>query len=189
MISDQEGWAIGQGFLPLSSPVPLKNGGSEQQGTIGKLLLHYSHGEWTIVDHGTTDPTFETIAMSSPTNGWMLGSNGAENTLLHYEGTRWQVLPLPGKISTTPFMTLTPISDKEVWLAGDALAHYDGTTWTQRSLPAPHLPSSLTILRSLCMISPHEGWTVGDESNTSHGVILHIIAGQIIVQSQLSTPF
>ncbi|GHP00593.1 hypothetical protein KSF_106400 [Reticulibacter mediterranei] len=185
MTSASEGWAIGAGFLPTASPTPTTSG-IEQNGTLGTVLLRYHQGWWSVFKQWATDPEFTRIAMHGPQQGWLLGSNGAETTLLRYDGDQWRPLALPQRIRTSAFHTLVPDGDKGIWLAGTTLAHYDGTVWRQTALPVN--PSSPIVLFGLSMISPDEGWAVGSVSNSAQGVILHYQRGRLDMQSTASTP-
>lgn len=184
MISAEEGWAVGQGTLLTSSPTTT---GTAQSGLLVTVILHRAFGIWTVLERTTTGPGLDTISMQGSEQGWLLGDNGANTTLLRYDGS-WQFLPLPPSIRTTAFHTLVPMAHQDVWLAGATLAHYNGKTWTRYQLPPTSVPSSPIIISGLSMIAPQEGWAVGSLSNTPQGIILHYVAGRIIGQSTPSMP-
>jgi hypothetical protein len=109
------------------------------------LLMHYSHGQWTILPKPTgLDDTseFAAVSMISSHDGWAWASKDIPlgdryqsfrpgGVLLHYNGTAWQIATpvFPIGIGSDP-CALLMLSPTDGWATGeDTTLHYDGTAW------------------------------------------------------------
>ena len=108
------------------------------------------------------------VAMSSATDGWAVGEYG---TILRYTGGAWRPFPAP---THADLYGVASLSASEAWAVGldiaaghGILLHFADGRWEQvRGLSVP-------ALRSVTLVSPVEGWAVGDG-----GTILHLMGGQ-----------
>jgi len=68
------------------------------------------------------------LYMSSPTDGWAAGVNGATSAIAHWDGNSWSAWPSPA-VNTLDAAGGSSASD--VWMAGDngVIAHWNGTSW------------------------------------------------------------
>lgn len=126
MVSDTEGWALGQKIVSqngITAGVPLQ-----------QLLYHYKNGHWSATPvsvSGGGYVTLESITMRSPGDGWIVGaqsntrpgttaSNYQQQTiLLHYGGGAWQQVSVPD--TGTPVSAVTGLAfsgDGSGWAAG-----------------------------------------------------------------------
>lgn len=122
MVSARDGWAVGH-----------------ISGKPSTLLMHYSHGTWTILPKpaGLDDTSeFTAVSMVSAHDGWA-----------------WASMPIP-------------IGDRyHSYRPGGVLLQYDGTTW---KIATPVFPLSIGLDPSaLLMLSPTDGWATG-EGTTLH---------------------
>jgi hypothetical protein len=194
MVSATDGWAVGfYGLLhytggawtevPNPAGVPMQTMGiamlSASEGwTLGRaeddstdVALHYKDGQWTATRLSTkVRPT--SVQMLSPTNGWAVGQYG----LLHYRDGKW------GKVSAPVFKPLRQIallSATSGWAVGSdsqygsndpVLMYYTGSGWANR--PVEIKPWLLTEsnhgLNAISMLSPTDGWAVGDDGTMLH---------------------
>lgn len=106
------------------------------------------------------------IAMTSPDEGWAVGSLGnpeqsITSLILHYSHCRWvQEGPaLPGM----GLDSLAVVSASDAWASGsdlsgerDILLHYTGTGWLQITIPG--LDTSKVGFGGIVMLSAGEGW-------------------------------
>jgi hypothetical protein len=195
MVSPTEGWAVGGvaqfGLAPM-------------QGT----LLHLVNGQWLNDTDLGSAPGIGSIAMTSPTDGWLTYSapaasqndsttSPAEAGLAHYDGQHWHAVPLPDSlvfdtIQPFPRLIVRMASATNGWIFpfqvqpnGPAVfLHYNGTAWQPVTAP---FPSSLTPPKfyqfyDLAITGPDELWVIGDYTDDAGGgqtmVIVHYLNGQ-----------
>jgi photosystem II stability/assembly factor-like uncharacterized protein len=188
MVSPSEGWAVGDtescGSQPISTP-----DGSTCRG--GILLLHYLDGTWSPVHLPFQVGGLTTISALSATDVWA----GGNTLILHYDGHTWRQMPNPQRFILSKMQML---SDTDGWAVGadpdlynpGLLLHYDGKSWTEQPLPAS-LGASIQDNKGfdgLTMISPTEGWVIGDwhgGSPAQIGIILHYTHGQWAIQDRI----
>lgn len=108
------------------------------------VFLRYHAGQWQIETYPSL-PLMDyvnQVDMVSPTNGWaiahipVVGSPGAGDTLIHYDGSQWNVVPTPqfDDRAYVSFAWLAAASH-DVWVVGSA-------QWpTQRGYPTPVFPA------------------------------------------------
>lgn len=109
------------------------------------------------------------IAMLSPTDGWIVGSQGV---ILHYAAGTWQLVASP---VSADLWSVSLDSPHDGWAVGSSyflngishgnMLHYTGGSWQ-----AVSNPPTAQYLSGAQMVSPTEGWAVGKD-------ILHYVAG------------
>ncbi|HKS70755.1 MAG TPA: zf-HC2 domain-containing protein [Ktedonobacterales bacterium] len=126
MVSDTEGWALGQKIVAqngITAGVPLH-----------QLLYHYQNGHWSstpVSVSGGGYITLESITMRSADDGWIIGSQSnvrpgttasnyqQQTILLHYSGGTWHQVDIPN--TGTPVNAVTGLAfsgDGSGWAAG-----------------------------------------------------------------------
>jgi hypothetical protein len=178
MVSASDGWAW------ASMPIPI--GDRYHSFRPGGVLLHYDGTAWKIATHVFpigigNDPS--ALLMLSPTDGWATG----ENTTLHYDGTAWHEVTALSDQQWGGGSAIAATSPHDIWIVrfGGDIINYDGTSWTEQRITlafGQQLPGAIQ-LNGIAMLSPSEGFAVGDISNSSSGVILHYAGGRWSVQS------
>lgn len=175
MASPSEGWAGGMDGGPTS---------------VSPLLLHYFGGKWqrvTLPNAGGAT-RINTIEMVSPTEGWALetifnNAGGEAGTqLLHYTHGVWHSV---GGLVAATLTGLAAVSSQTVWMVGSVtgttggIFEYNDGQIAQVSSPTPN------IIHAVTMLSPTDGWAVGDGAATLHwdgtrwtkvGFIIHGVA-------------
>jgi photosystem II stability/assembly factor-like uncharacterized protein len=167
MVSANEGWAVGWS-QPPGAP-------GRTYGTI----LHYVAGTWRLVTdqvpHGLL-----AVAMASSREGWAVGSGG---TLLHYSAGSWTAVPSP---TTRDLNAVVMVSSSEGWAVGGTnytgstvgvkpgngtILHYRAGQWTTVT------DSGFDDLYGVAMVSPSEGWAVGEFAAILHYVSASWVSG------------
>ncbi len=159
MVSPDEGWAVGW-----------------TEATQQASILHYTHGHWTPTNiagmAGVTASGLRGIVMLSAREGWAVGSQffnsgyGEETTLvLHYINGQWTRIPWSMAGS---FNSVAAFPSGDVWAVGEdnpatgpgLIVHLRNGVPIQEDRPAPGL------LHDIAMVSPSDGWAVGDGAAT-----------------------
>jgi hypothetical protein len=97
-----------------------------------------------------------------------VGWGGARGLILKWDGANWNTVAnqvLPSWPLQTTFYAVDSVAVRAVWAAGHApnqavIVRWNGLRWTAETIT----PSFAGILRDLVMVSPNEGWAVGDKS-------------------------
>jgi hypothetical protein len=214
MLSSTDGWAVAQGSIlhytggawrvaytysvpgdtiflttiAMISPSEGWVGGDGTASTDNGFLLHYHGGEWLRValPGASASTNVNAISMLSPDEGWALerlfGDTGTSSRLLHYQNGAWRAVG--GTIDAT-LTGLAAVSSHMVWMVGSVTGttggifqYFDGQI-AQIYSPTPNILSAVT------MLSPTDGWAVGDGAATLHwdgtswtkvGLVIHGIA-------------
>jgi photosystem II stability/assembly factor-like uncharacterized protein len=171
MVSASEGWAVGfqqGGILPGSNCVT--DSSKPDQG----IIMHYQDGQWQeaaqIAGDGKTRYfTLSGLAMVSPDEGWAVGSEG---TIVHYHNGVWTRVASPIAQEGGTLYSVAMVSATEGWAVGEygTILHYHNGAWSivANTLPriaptaTPHLNLSQYSLHDIAMVSPTEGWAVGN---------------------------
>lgn len=103
------------------------------------------------------------IGMSSPADGWAMGSKMAANAnggssqdpayVLHYTGGRWVEVQTEIHAWISAIKMLSPTDG---WAVGTDVYHYDGVTWREVKLPV------MTQFNAIDVVSPNDIWLAGD---------------------------
>ena len=220
-ISYDDGWAVGCGFDqnvgdPVALPPPTCTYPPAVDGQAimnVPVALHWDGVTWSAQLNGLAGPNagpLLSVFMVSPTDVWAVGSNPAGNG-----GTFWHWTGIAGLgggwtyqgAAAAPLYSVFMVSPTEGWAVGGGplpagppvvagvggvIYHYFGGTWT--AVPSPLAPPALAdaTLRSVFMLSPTEGWAVGDDGTNQPncppatpavwvscgvGIILHYTGG------------
>jgi hypothetical protein len=103
MLSADDGWASGTRYDGRDP----KNG----------VLLRYQSGLWNEV--ATTDGKLDAIAMASPSDGWVVGTDpSGDGVFYHYDGTTWTQ---SGSAPDTPLDQASVGPDGDAWALGIAV--------------------------------------------------------------------
>jgi len=94
------------------------------------IVYFYDGSSWSQMDVGTVDGLWD-VWGTSPSNVFAVGAN---NTILHYDGSRWT--SMASNINFPSPITLLAVwgsSASDVFAAGTwgVVVHYDGSQWTQ----------------------------------------------------------
>lgn len=164
MVSAKEGWIVGETSLPVS------NGGS--QSTSVGIIFHYLNGTWTIANGTLVPPVLRSLFILSADDIWTVGDEG---TILHYDGVQWNEVTDSVIANTFSLTDVAATSNHDVWVTGTAgvILHYDGTTWKRITGKISQGEADTANFSSISMVSPDEGWIVGNRTNGSKGLVLH----------------
>ncbi|MGZ3680745.1 MAG: WD40/YVTN/BNR-like repeat-containing protein [Ktedonobacterales bacterium] len=157
MVSSDEGWAVGSSDAPRA------------------LVLHYARGHWTPVNvagmPGDSVSALRGIAMVSAQEGWAVGSeladNGEKTLLLHYVSGQWTRLAWS---MTGSFNDVAAFPSGDVWAVGEdsALSGPGLVVHLRQGVPIQEDRPAPSLLQSIAMRSPGEGWAVGGGAATVH---------------------
>lgn len=144
------------------------------------LIEHWNGTAWSIVpspDPGSDTNSLRAVDGVSPEDLWAVGSydsggNLAQPLALHWDGTAWSQVDVPGLNSLRATLSgLVVISAGDVWAAGytwgqgggiayrTLLLHWDGTAWTQ--VPSPNAGTWDDRLTSISAVSAGDIWVAG----------------------------
>lgn len=140
MISETDGWAVGGDFLA---------GGA---GT-----YHWDGITWEEISNPYDDQQYRellAVDMVTADYGWAVGYSG---TILNWDGTQWTDVPKPVNIWFLRDVSAPTVDD--AWAVGNTgeIIHWQGSQWITVTNPVT------TPLTAIDMISPTEGWAVGEE--------------------------
>ena len=171
IVSATESWAVGNGTTAA-----------------GAAMLKWDGTLWTSVPSGTPAGTsLYGINMLSSTDGWAVGctdpTSGCQNPIIvRWNGLAWSAVTPPSGIhGLRDVFMLSPTNG---WAVGYAPAtagqatiiHWDGSQWT--SVPGPSVGGVVgvvySVLNSVHMTSPTDGWAVGnDTASSGKSLIVH----------------
>lgn len=167
MLSADDGWAVGTKW--------------ESSSLTESAIFHYDGGRWVPVSDAFPNVDLLSLSMISANEGWAVGdaadpATGSDTgVFLHYTGGHWVWIDAP-KTANYVFK-VQMLSAAEGWALGVPqppitsaappllLLHYSNGAWS--------LVANQWRLTDLSMISPTDGWAVGD-----NGVIAHYQNGQ-----------
>jgi hypothetical protein len=104
----------------------------------------------------------ESVSFSSPTNGWAVGSNGSQSTLIYFfNGTSWAAAVLPNM----HLSDVVAVDNSEAWAIGNTgnqplVMHYTTATGWQPYTSFNQYPTN-TTLRAIGANGPNDVWIVG----------------------------
>jgi hypothetical protein len=144
------------------------------------LIEHNTGSGWRSVavpSVGAAGGDLRAIAAVSARDIWAVGWAGDKPLALHYDGTRWRVVPTapnpPGEQPGGRLRAVAAVSSKDVWAVGDRptsdgpgvlVQHWDGHRWT--FVPAPsQQPTDFNALLGLAVVSARDIWAVGSRGD------------------------
>src|SRR5207244_470365 len=117
------------------------------------------------------------ISAISANDVWAVGNMDGLTYSLHWDGTKWSVVPTPQiGDKTNDLFAVKGLSANNVWAVGryftdvddeTLILHWDGHAWRQVPSPSP-LRMLDNFLFRLGATSPTDVWTVGE---TDRGVV------------------
>jgi hypothetical protein len=169
MLSPVDGWAAGNkiNFEVVDRIQQIK--------TMTPTLLHWNGHAW-MNEPSPVDAFIYSIDMISPTDGWMAGYEGWENSdemwgegrgrnmlgnvILHWDGQQWNKITPPVK---NDIVMIQMIASNEGWATAEdgILLKWDGIAWKQVPNPSKKTPE-------ISMISLNEGWAIDGTENIYH---------------------
>ena len=150
------------------------------------VIVQYNGSAWQLNTIPDSASAIKDLDMFDSSTGWAVG---AQNTLLRYTGGgTWQSESLDTGGLVYDLEKIQLVSATEAWAVGVSvnkkglqtglILHYQNNSWQ----PVPVANDKLigTELRGLSMLSPDEGWAVGE-----HGEFLYYSAGtwQLVAKS------
>ncbi|HID87040.1 MAG TPA: hypothetical protein EYP55_06620, partial [Anaerolineae bacterium] len=169
---------------PTTTPAATETATSTPTGTAQPTAAPLgTWSEWP----SPTDKDLNAVHMVSAEEGWAVGgelnprTSQYEGVILHYDGDRWTV---DAELEGISLDSVYLVSAEEGWAVGKrrrrnsgeeegVILHYDGTGWSILSVDELNPPLPPPPLRDVHMVSPDEGWAVGEQ-----GIILHYQDGQ-----------
>ena len=117
------------------------------------VILHYTGGSWNTVAPPAGSYVLTSVFMVNPDEGWAVGC----------EGTVDQCSPAPHTNANGEGSRAEPEGS-------GIILHYTvtGGVGTWAIFPSPTTPTALPPLNSIFMVSPNEGWAVGDMATVLH---------------------
>ena len=175
IVSATESWAVGSGTAGAAT------------------MLKWDGTIWASVPSGTpTGTSLYSISMLSSTDGWAVGctdpgagcQTASSAIIVRWNGLAWSVVTHPsGILGLRDVFMLSPTNGWAVGYAPTAggqatIIHWDGLQWT--SVPGPTVGAAVggvySILNSVHMVSPTDGWAVGYDTTgaaTGKCLIVH----------------
>ena len=150
------------------------------------LITHWDGRNWVVDNQVSFSAGGDilNIEVVSSTDVWAVGyyypdkSSGAHALMMHWNGSRWNSMPVdklrPGVFADT----ISVISSNDVWAAGSdgdvaATMHWDGTTWKQVSIPAS-VSKVLSEISGLAAVSSTDVWAGGYiRAEETSSIVLH----------------
>jgi hypothetical protein len=114
---------------------------------------------------------------------WAAGQTPNDPVVEHYDGTSWQLAPVPSGLFYPVLNAVTARSASDVWVFGHAytdangttsnqvLAHWNGTAWSLS--PSPFAPNTYGAQFSSAASSPGHVWAFGTNSNNQPLILSH----------------
>src|SRR4051794_30728764 len=124
--SADDAWAVGQYSAPRSH-------------TIQTNILHWDGSTWTRLASPNANTFFSQlygVVGVSAADAWAVGyststSRRFRSLLLHWDGIRWSIVPVPGK----ELDAVDALSPTSAWAVGHGvLLHWNGTRWSKQSI-------------------------------------------------------
>lgn len=175
-LSPDNGWAVGE----------------------GGVILHWDGRAWSVAREPQPSPPpggysliWNAIGFSSPTDGWVVGTEysegGGSGYTMHWNGTAWEEppqIPQPYDIYSSPLFLLDVIafSPHDAWVVGEnhrggLTLRWDGYLWIVVPNPFASLKFGRCWLYSISAISPDSIWVagifLGGAGISNQGIVIH----------------
>jgi len=150
-------WAVGSVVTPTGSrPLTERNTGSGWRVSLPNV--------------GAAGGSLAGVAAVTAQDVWAVGASGPNPLALHYDGTRWRVVPTPpgGRLSA-----VAAVSTTDVWAVGSQptgdgpgilVQHWNGHQWSVVDAPAQP-PTDFNALTGLAVVNAHDIWAVGSRGD------------------------
>jgi len=176
MVDSGDVWTVGGGG---------QNGGGTTatcSTTPCPVILHYTGGSWNTVAPPAGSYVLNSVFMVNPNEGWAVG---CEET----DGLHNQCSPPPHTNPNGEGSRAEPEGT-------GVILHYTvtGGVGTWAIFPSPTTPTALPPLNAVFMVSPNEGWAVGDQATVLHYTVTggigtwNVVAVGGLPSSQLPPP-
>jgi photosystem II stability/assembly factor-like uncharacterized protein len=170
---------------PLTGPMNPNDGWAVGNASMSgePTIYHWNGFMWTKgVTIGTTN-NLNSVFMLNGGDVWTVGGGNNPTAscstppcpvILHFTGGSWNTItPPPGSYRLKGVFM---VSSTEGWAVGQSLGnvgtilHYTvtGGVGAWATFPAPSTPSTIRSLNSIFMLSPTDGWVVGDNATILH---------------------
>ncbi len=160
------------------------------------LTLHWDGTRWNRVPISSSSGTLVelySVAAIDSSDIWAVGYQSDEHSSFspisaHWNGTRWDVLPMPSNGPEQQLRAITARGKNDVWVVGDQfrpaqdvpgapagyyplIEHWDGATWSiiADTDTAPTTGSLIGVSAA----GPSDVWAVGELSIGAHMLTLH----------------
>jgi len=128
-------------------------------------IFNWNGTSWNEV-FSHTPKHLNSIHILSADEGWIVGEDtfqgsAAKGVSLHWNGTQWTPIALPGD-QRYRLESVFMLNSDDVWASDsgpNALIHWDGTEWEE----VTQAPGSLHGLYDLDFVSADDGWVVGQD--------------------------
>ena len=157
---------------------------SDKSGTLDRpLVLHYDGKGWSTAPTGDAAGALWSIAAIANDNVWAVGNNGPQSLTMHWDGTRWSVVPSPNpRRGSNSLNSVAANGPNDVWAAGSSggggsdrtmSIHWDGTRWN--AIPIPTTGDYSDTINSVAALPNGDVWAVGSTIADTHGTNLAVI--------------
>jgi hypothetical protein len=113
------------------------------------------------------------VSAVSASDAWAggIGTGNPDDLMMHWNGTRWAKVAIPGKTDNLDSVSADSASD--AWAVGYGSAglktvnvalHWNGTSWAKTAVPSVGVTPVVDQLVSVSALSPDDAWAVGSFS-------------------------
>jgi hypothetical protein len=153
MLSANDVWAVGSlgSSRPFEAPVP--------------VAMHWDGAQWSHIPISITQefpPALNSVSAVAPNDIWAVGDSGRGRygnvpTLLHWNGTVWELVRYPGTGTSRGYINaVAALATDDVWAVGTHILHWDGKAWDL-------VLKNVGLLSGLAAIGPNDIWAVGSD--------------------------
>src|SRR5262252_8786585 len=107
----------------------------------------------------------DNVSADSPSDAWAVGANGESPVVLHWTGTSWTPVPVPGGAHSV-VAAVSALSPTDAWAVGTfpghpaantRVLHWNGTRWVRVPIPSSGISDSLN---SVSAVSASDAWII-----------------------------
>jgi hypothetical protein len=176
--SPNDGWALGRANIP-------QEGGAQR-----RILLHWDGQTWRPAsDVFDRRASASAISASSPTNAWVVGSEGRHGVAEYWDGSRWTLSRLAVPDAKAWYLgSVDALAAEDAWAVGvkrlgerlsdgfgPLVEHWDGSRWSLVPTPAlqPSVPGDIPYARldAVAASGSSDVWAVGETSITAPAAV------------------
>jgi hypothetical protein len=149
-------------------------------GVIRPLIEHNNGSGWKRVaapNTGAAGGSLRGVAVVSARDIWAVGGRGGNLLALHYDGTRWTMVPTapnpPGEQPGGMLLAVAAVSTNDVWAVGSRptsdgpgilVQHWNGHRWAFVAAPSQP-PTDFNALSGLAVVTARDIWAVGSRGD------------------------